>query len=61
MLKIQNLSKSFGGVKAVNDCSFEVKRGTITALIGPFQQDYFFSFQPTLHFLFYFSWIILHK
>jgi len=35
MLKIQNLSKSFGGVKAVNDCSFEVKRGTITALIGP--------------------------
>jgi branched-chain amino acid transport system ATP-binding protein/neutral amino acid transport system ATP-binding protein len=35
MLQIQNLSKSFGGVKAVNDCSFEVKRGTITALIGP--------------------------
>jgi branched-chain amino acid transport system ATP-binding protein/neutral amino acid transport system ATP-binding protein len=35
MLKIQNLSKAFGGVKAVNDCSFEIKRGTITALIGP--------------------------
>jgi branched-chain amino acid transport system ATP-binding protein/neutral amino acid transport system ATP-binding protein len=35
MLKIQNLSKAFGGVKAVNDCSFEIKKGTITALIGP--------------------------
>jgi ABC-type branched-subunit amino acid transport system ATPase component len=35
MLKIQNLSKAFGGIKAVNDCSFEIKKGTITALIGP--------------------------
>lgn len=35
MLKIQNLRKSFGGVKAVNDCSFEVLEGKITALIGP--------------------------
>jgi len=35
MLKIQNLKKYFGGVKAVNDCDFEVEEKTITALIGP--------------------------
>lgn len=35
MLKIKNLKKYFGGVKAVNGCSFGVKTGTITALIGP--------------------------
>jgi len=35
MLKIQNLKKYFGGVKAVDNCSFEVKPKTITALIGP--------------------------
>ncbi|PIP28032.1 MAG: hypothetical protein COS25_02840 [Candidatus Nealsonbacteria bacterium CG02_land_8_20_14_3_00_37_10] len=35
MLKIQNLSKKFGGVKAINACSFEIAKGEITALIGP--------------------------
>ena len=35
MLKIVNLKKHFGGVKAVDNCSFEVKENTITALIGP--------------------------
>ncbi len=35
MLKIQNLQKAFGGVKAVNYCSFDVKKGSITGLIGP--------------------------
>lgn len=35
MLKIQQLRKYFGGVKAVDACSFEVKANTITALIGP--------------------------
>lgn len=35
MLKIINLKKYFGGVKAVDGCSFEIKKGLITALIGP--------------------------
>lgn len=35
MLQIKNLSKSFGGVKAVDNCGFEIKKGKITALIGP--------------------------
>jgi ABC-type branched-subunit amino acid transport system ATPase component len=35
MLKILNLKKHFGGVKAVDDCSFEIEPGKITALIGP--------------------------
>lgn len=35
MLKIQNLSKHFGGVKAVDNCSFEIQENFITALIGP--------------------------
>jgi len=35
MMKIKKLTKHFGGIKAVNDCSFIVKKNTITALIGP--------------------------
>lgn len=35
MLKIKNLKKYFGGVRAVDNCSFEVEKGKITALIGP--------------------------
>jgi ABC-type branched-subunit amino acid transport system ATPase component len=35
MLKINNLSKHFGGVKAVNNCSFDIRKNDITALIGP--------------------------
>lgn len=34
-LHVQNLSKSFAGIRAVDDLSFAVKKGTITALIGP--------------------------
>lgn len=35
MLEVRNLCKHFGGIKAVDKCSFNVKAGSITALIGP--------------------------
>ena len=35
ILEISNLSKYFGGLAAVSDCSLKVKRGTITGIIGP--------------------------
>ena len=34
ILEINNLSKYFGGLAAVSDCSIKVKRGTITGIIG---------------------------
>ncbi|MGE4368413.1 MAG: ABC transporter ATP-binding protein [Burkholderiaceae bacterium] len=35
MLEVQNVSKHFGGLKAVNDVSFAVHKGEILGLIGP--------------------------
>jgi len=35
MLKINNMTKSFGGLTAVNDVSFSVKENEIVGLIGP--------------------------
>jgi ABC-type branched-subunit amino acid transport system ATPase component len=35
LLEVAGLRKRFGGVQAVDDCSFAVERGTITGLIGP--------------------------
>ncbi|MDO8625379.1 MAG: ABC transporter ATP-binding protein [Candidatus Diapherotrites archaeon] len=35
MFSVKNLSKRFGGVKAVDHCAFEVLPHMITALIGP--------------------------
>lgn len=35
LLQATNLSKSFGGIKAVNNACLEVRKGSITGLIGP--------------------------
>ena len=35
LLQVKNLSKSFRGLRAVHDASFEIPRGSINALIGP--------------------------
>jgi len=35
VLEIQNVSKSFGGLQAVNKCSLKVEEYSITGLIGP--------------------------
>ena len=35
MLEVNHISKAFGGIKAVDDCSLCVERGSITGLIGP--------------------------
>jgi branched-chain amino acid transport system ATP-binding protein len=34
-LEVTDLRKSFGGVNAVNGCTFSVARGSITGLVGP--------------------------
>ncbi|MGH3416021.1 MAG: ABC transporter ATP-binding protein [Actinocrinis sp.] len=35
LLEVEHLTKRFGGVTAVDDCSLTVRDGTITGLIGP--------------------------
>ncbi|PWV99043.1 amino acid/amide ABC transporter ATP-binding protein 1 (HAAT family) [Hoeflea marina] len=35
MLNIENVSLSFGGVKAITDISFDIRKGEIRAIIGP--------------------------
>jgi branched-chain amino acid transport system ATP-binding protein len=35
ILEIREVVKDFGGIRAVNRCSFKVQKGTITGLIGP--------------------------
>lgn len=34
-LRVQNLSKTFGGITAVDDATFSVEEGSLTGLIGP--------------------------
>jgi len=35
LLSIKNLSKNFGGIKALIDVNIELKKGSLTGLIGP--------------------------
>jgi len=35
LLRVTNIEKHFGGVKALQGCTIEVQEGTITGLIGP--------------------------
>ena len=35
ILQINNLSKYFGGLAAVSNCSLKIKKGSITGIIGP--------------------------
>jgi neutral amino acid transport system ATP-binding protein len=35
LLRVERLSRSFGGLKAVTDATFSVEQGTIVGLIGP--------------------------
>ena len=34
-LQVTGLEKNFGGLKALNDCSFTITQGRITCLVGP--------------------------
>lgn len=35
ILEVENLVMHFGGIKALNDVTFDIKRGSVSALIGP--------------------------
>ena len=35
ILQVDNLSKYFGGLAAVSDCTLKIKKGSITGIIGP--------------------------
>jgi ABC-type branched-subunit amino acid transport system ATPase component len=35
MMRLSNVTKSFGGIKALDSCTLEIKKGAITAIIGP--------------------------
>ena len=35
MLRVENLNKQFGGLVAVDNCSFTIEEHSITGLIGP--------------------------
>ena len=35
MIKVSNISKHFGGIKAVDKVDLHIKKGLITGLVGP--------------------------
>ena len=49
LLSARNLSVRFGGVLAVNNVSFDVRRGEVFTLIGPNGAALVLSFLATLY------------
>ena len=35
VVQVRNITKSFGGIRAVDDVSFDVRQGEILGVIGP--------------------------
>ena len=35
MLAVENVSLAFGGIKAISDVSFDIRKGEVRAIIGP--------------------------
>lgn len=35
LIRVEGISKAYGGIQAVSDCSFEIATGNITGVIGP--------------------------
>jgi branched-chain amino acid transport system ATP-binding protein len=35
MIEVRNVEKAFGSLKVINDCSFNIEKGSITGMIGP--------------------------
>ena len=35
LMEVKNLTMRFGGITAIDDLSFEIEKGSVTALIGP--------------------------
>jgi branched-chain amino acid transport system ATP-binding protein len=35
MIEVKHVEKSFGHLKVINDCSFDIEKGSITGMIGP--------------------------
>src|SRR5260370_10170451 len=35
LLEVERLTKSFGGIRALDECGFEMAEGSVGALIGP--------------------------
>ena len=35
LVQVESVVKTFGGLKALNDCSLEIKENSITGIIGP--------------------------
>ena len=35
LLSVENVSLSFGGVRAISDVSFDIRKGEVRAIIGP--------------------------